>query len=114
NSSKKPLIIHCNLTPHVRQANMRPRTVVLVRSSIEEPKGKNEHTAKIFTGREPDEDGLQLRYFGDDLGYAFEFFPLIRPSVHTHAHGNSQPKHGTEKSDAGAQNFARSAWSAAT
>jgi heavy metal-binding protein len=38
------------------------------------------------------------RYYGDDLGYGFEFFLRIRPSVHSHnAHGHSGHIAGMEK-----------------
>ena len=39
------------------------------------------------------------RYYGDDLGYAFEFFLRIRPSLHGHTgHEHSVPSvPGTEK-----------------
>ena len=38
------------------------------------------------------------RYYGDDLGYAFQFFLRIRPSLHTHdAHGHGEPVAGMEK-----------------
>jgi hypothetical protein len=38
------------------------------------------------------------RYYGDDLGYAFEFFLRIRPSLHSpNAHGHSEHVAGTEK-----------------
>jgi hypothetical protein len=37
------------------------------------------------------------RYYGDDLGYAFEFFLRIRPSVHSHgAHEHSTHIAGME------------------
>jgi hypothetical protein len=38
------------------------------------------------------------RYYGDDLGYAFQFFLRIRPSLHTHAaHGHAEHVAGMEK-----------------
>jgi hypothetical protein len=38
------------------------------------------------------------RYYGDDLGYAFQFFLRIRPSLHTHGeHGHGEPVAGMEK-----------------
>jgi Heavy metal binding domain len=38
------------------------------------------------------------RYYGDDLGYAFEFFLRIRPSLHTHAgHEHAEHVAGMEK-----------------
>jgi hypothetical protein len=38
------------------------------------------------------------RYYGDDLGYAFEFFLRIRPSLHSHgAHDHSEHVPGMEK-----------------
>jgi len=40
------------------------------------------------------------RYYGDDLGYAFEFFLRIRPSLHNHDHAdNEHAEHvaGTQK-----------------
>jgi heavy metal-binding protein len=38
------------------------------------------------------------RYYGDDLGYAFEFFLRIRPSLHTHGgHEHGEHVAGTEK-----------------
>jgi hypothetical protein len=46
-----------------------------------------------------DRPGSLDRYYGDDLGYAFEFFLRIRPSLHSHAmHEHSMPAvAGTEK-----------------
>jgi hypothetical protein len=42
-------------------------------------------------------DGLD-RYYGDDLGYAFEFFLRIRPSLHSHgAHEHAEHVAGTQK-----------------
>ncbi|TMP97231.1 MAG: hypothetical protein E6L07_03295 [Verrucomicrobia bacterium] len=42
-------------------------------------------------------DGLD-RYYGDDLGYAFEFFLRIRPSLHGHGlHEHSEHVAGMEK-----------------
>src|SRR5216110_2807981 len=42
-------------------------------------------------------DGLD-RYYGDDLGYAFEFFLRIRPSLHGHgSHEHSEHVAGMEK-----------------
>ena len=38
------------------------------------------------------------RYYGDDLGYAFEFFLRIRPSLHSHdAHDHTEHVAGMEK-----------------
>ncbi len=38
------------------------------------------------------------RYYGDDLGYAFEFFLRIRPSLHGHGgHGHAEHVAGMEK-----------------
>ncbi len=38
------------------------------------------------------------RYYGDDLGYAFEFFLRIRPSLHSHTtHGHAERTAGIEK-----------------
>src|SRR5438874_2687134 len=38
------------------------------------------------------------RYYGDDLGYAFEFFLRIRPSLHSHgAHDHAEQLAGMEK-----------------
>jgi hypothetical protein len=38
------------------------------------------------------------RYYGDDLGYAFEFFLRIRPSLHSHAaHDHAEHVAGMEK-----------------
>jgi Heavy metal binding domain len=38
------------------------------------------------------------RYYGDDLGYAFEFFLRIRPSLHSHgAHEHAEQVAGMEK-----------------
>jgi Heavy metal binding domain len=38
------------------------------------------------------------RYYGDDLGYAFQFFLRIRPSLHTHGgHGHDEHVAGIEK-----------------
>src|SRR6266480_1126751 len=38
------------------------------------------------------------RYYGDDLGYAFEFFLRIRPSLHSHgAHEHAEHVAGTQK-----------------
>ena len=38
------------------------------------------------------------RYYGDDLGYAFQFFLRIRPSQHTHGeHNHTEHVAGTEK-----------------
>jgi hypothetical protein len=38
------------------------------------------------------------RYYGDDLGYAFEFFLRIRPSLHSHgAHDHAEHVAGTQK-----------------
>jgi hypothetical protein len=36
------------------------------------------------------------RYYGDDLGYAFQFFLRIRPSLHTHS-GHEHGEHVVEK-----------------
>jgi hypothetical protein len=45
--------------------------------------------------REPD---TLDRYYGDDLGYAFQFFLRIRPSLHTHSgHEHTQHVAGMEK-----------------
>jgi hypothetical protein len=45
--------------------------------------------------RQPDTLG---RYYGDDLGYAFQFFLRIRPSLHTHSgHEHAQHVAGMEK-----------------
>jgi len=42
-------------------------------------------------------DGLD-RYYGDDLGYAFQFFLRIRPSLHSHgAHEHDEHVAGMEK-----------------
>src|SRR5213080_1783001 len=42
-------------------------------------------------------DGLD-RYYGDDLGYAFQFFLRIRPSLHNHAaHEHAEHVAGTQK-----------------
>ena len=46
-----------------------------------------------------DRPGSLDRYYGDDLGYAFEFFLRIRPSLHTHG-GHEHAEHavaGVEK-----------------
>ena len=38
------------------------------------------------------------RYYGDDLGYAFEFFLRIRPSLHSHGgHEHAEHVAGMEK-----------------
>jgi hypothetical protein len=38
------------------------------------------------------------RYYGDDLGYAFQFFLRIRPSLHTHGeHAHTEHVAGTQK-----------------
>ncbi len=51
-------------------------------------------TQFTFNGRP---DSLN-RYYGDDLGYAFEFFLRIRPSLHTHAvHQHGEHIAGMEK-----------------
>jgi hypothetical protein len=37
-------------------------------------------------------------YYGDDLGYAFEFFLRIRPSLHSHGgHEHDEPVAGMGK-----------------
>jgi hypothetical protein len=44
-------------------------------------------------------DSLE-RYYGNDLGYAFQFFLRIRPSRHGHSvheHAEAQPVPGMEK-----------------
>jgi len=38
------------------------------------------------------------RYYGNDLGYAFQFFVRIRPSLHSHgAHEHAEHVPGMEK-----------------
>jgi hypothetical protein len=38
------------------------------------------------------------RYYGDDLGYAFQFFLRIRPSLHSHGgHEHGEHVAGMEK-----------------
>ena len=45
-----------------------------------------------------DRPGSLDRYYGDDLGYAFQFFLRIRPSLHSHgAHEHDEDSAGMEK-----------------
>jgi hypothetical protein len=51
-------------------------------------------TQFTFNGRPDNLD----RYYGDDLGYAFQFFLRIRPSLHSHAmHQHGEHIAGMEK-----------------
>ena len=42
--------------------------------------------------RKKDSAAHQDRYYGDDLGYGFEFFFRIRPSLHSHG-ANEHAEH---------------------